>query len=63
MRRAGCKGNYGSHTTQDLGLLAVQARRYSAPAHGSLRHATQQQTLVYLCIQAEEIKNIYQMEL
>jgi len=26
-------------------------------------HATQQQTLAYLCIQAEEVKEIYNMEL
>ncbi len=62
---AGCKGrNYGSHTMRKTWGYWQHKRDAPLPllmeAYG---HATQQQTLAYLCIQAEDIKNIYSMEL
>lgn len=61
---AGCKGNYGSHTMRKTWGYHQHKRGVSIPvlmeAYG---HATQKQTLDYLCIQAEEIKEIYDMEL
>jgi len=59
------KGNYGSHTlrktwgyhqrvTFGLGLPELM---------DCFNHATQRQTLQYLCIQPEEIRNIYANEL
>lgn len=59
------KGNYGSHTLRktwgyhqrvtfkvELPLLMV-----------CFNHTTQQQTLDYLCIQPEEVRNVYENEL
>lgn len=62
---AGCKGNnYGSHTMRKTWGYWQYKRGVPLPllmeAYG---HATQQQTLAYLCIQAEDIKGIYEMEL
>jgi hypothetical protein len=59
------KGNYGSHTlrktwgyhqrvTFGVGLPELMV---------AFNHSTQRQTLDYLCVQPEEIKNIYQNEL
>lgn len=59
------KGNYGSHTlrktwgyhqrvTFDVGLPELMV---------AFNHSTQRQTLDYLCVQPEELKNIYQNEL
>ena len=61
---AGLKGNYGSHTMRKTWGYWQYKRGTPIPilmeAYG---HATQKQTLDYLCIQAEEIKEIYDMEL
>ena len=64
-RAINLKGNYGSHTLRktwgyhqrvsfgtDIPRLMV-----------CFNHSTQRQTLEYLCIQAEEIKDVYQNEL
>ena len=60
----GLQGNYGSHTMRKTWGYWQYKRGVSIPllmeAYG---HATQKQTLAYLCIQAEEIKEIYNMEL
>jgi integrase len=59
------KGNYGSHSlrktwgyhqrvTFGVGLPELMV---------AFNHSTQRQTLDYLCVQPEEIKNIYQNEL
>lgn len=61
---AGLKGNYGSHSMRKTWGYWQYKRGTPLPllmeAYG---HATQQQTLAYLCIQAEEVKEIYNMEL
>ena len=61
---AGLKGNYGSHTMRKTWGYWQYKRGKPLPllmeAYG---HATQQQTLAYLCIQAEEVREIYDMEL
>ncbi len=60
----GLKGNYGSHTMRKTWGFWQYKRGVPIPllmeAYG---HATQQQTLAYLCIQAEDVKQIYDMEL
>jgi len=62
---AGLKGSYGSHTLRKTwGYWQRMERGTAVPllmeAYG---HATQQQTLAYLGIQAAEIAQIYEMEL
>ena len=61
---AGLKGNYGSHTMRKTWGYWQYKRGTPIPllmeAYG---HATQQQTLGYLCIQEADIKEIYNMEL
>ncbi len=61
---AGLKGNYGSHSMRKTWGYWQYKRGTPLPilmeAYG---HATQQQTLGYLCIQAEDIKQVYDMEL
>ena len=57
----GLTGNYGSHTLRKTWGY-FQLRRANAPipflmvAYG---HATQQQTLEYLCIESEEIRALF----
>ncbi len=60
-REAGLRGNYGSHSLRKTWGFH-QLRRVNAPlpylmeAYG---HATQRQTLNYLCIEPEEISALY----
>ena len=63
---AGLKGNYGSHTLRKT--WGYQQRIiHNAPTALLMRafgHASEAQTLAYLCIQPEEIRNLYlEMEL
>jgi integrase len=59
------KGNYGSHTLRKTWgyhqrvTFGVDLPRLMV----CFNHSTQRQTLDYLCVQPEEIKNIYQNEL
>jgi integrase len=61
---AGLKGNYGSHTMRKTWGYWQYKRGKPLPllmeAYG---HATQKQTLAYLCIQAEDVQQIYDLEL
>lgn len=64
-RHAGLRGNYGSHSLRKTWGYWQRVERGTAipllmEAFG---HATQQQTLAYLGIQAEEIAQIYDLEL
>ena len=60
----GLKGNYGSHSMRKTWGWWQYKRGRAVPllmeAYG---HATQKQTLAYLCIQAEEVSELYDMEL
>lgn len=60
----GLKGNYGSHTLRKTWGYWQYQRGVQIPllmvAYG---HASQQQTLDYLCIQHEDIQKIYDLEL
>ena len=62
---AGLKGSYGSHTLRKTwGYWQRMERGTAVPLlMEAFGHATQQQTLAYLGIQAEEIAQIYEMEL
>lgn len=64
-RHAGLKGNYGSHTLRKTwGYWQRMERGTAVPLlMEAFGHATQQQTLAYLGIQAEEIAQIYDLEL
>ncbi|KAI9130016.1 tyrosine-type recombinase/integrase [Acaryochloris sp. CCMEE 5410] len=63
-RWGGLKGNYGSHTLRKTwGYWQYQNRTPIPLLMEAYGHQTQQQTLAYLCIQAPEIAEIYQMEL
>ena len=57
----GLKGNYGSHTLRKTwGYQQRVQRKASIPLlMSAFGHATQSQTLDYLCIQDEEIENLY----
>jgi len=59
------KGNYGSHTLRKT--FGYQQRVHFGVGLPELmvcfNHSTQKQTLDYLCIQPEEVKNIYMNEL
>lgn len=61
---AGCKGNFGSHTMRKTWGFWQYKRGTPIPllmeAYG---HASQQQTLAYLCITGAEVQEIYGMEL
>ncbi|MEM8936662.1 MAG: tyrosine-type recombinase/integrase [Pseudomonadota bacterium] len=63
--QAGLRGNYGSHTLRKTWGYH-QLRKNNAPipllmeAYG---HSTQRQTLEYLCIESEEIEELYALEL
>jgi len=62
---AGLKGSYGSHTLRKTwGYWQRMERGTAVPLlMVAFGHATQQQTLAYLGIQAAEIAQIYEMEL
>jgi len=59
------KGNYGSHTLRKT--FGYQQRVHFGVGLPELmvcfNHSTQRQTLDYLCVQPEEVKNIYMNEL
>lgn len=60
----GLKGNYGSHTLRKT--WGYWQRLHGTPIPllmEAFGHATQQQTLTYLCIQPDEIAQIYDLEL
>lgn len=59
------KGNYGSHTLRKTWGF-IQRVIFKVPLPILMEcfgHATQRQTMAYLCIQPEEIKNVYKNEL
>ena len=60
-RKANCKGNYGSHSLRKTWGY-MQRTKQDTPIPLLMQafgHATQQQTLDYLCIQDAEIDSIY----
>lgn len=60
----GLKGNYGSHTLRKTWGYWQYKRGTPLPLLvEAFGHATQQQTLAYLCIQPQEIQDVYEMEL
>lgn len=64
-REVGLKGNYGSHTLRKTWGYHQRVQN-SAPIPllmEAFGHSTQAQTLEYLCIQDEEIADLYAMEL
>jgi integrase len=64
-RNVGLKGNYGSHTLRKTwGYWQRKERGTAIPLlMEAFRHTTQRQTLEYLCIEADEIAEIYSLEL
>ncbi|MEM8610652.1 MAG: tyrosine-type recombinase/integrase [Cyanobacteria bacterium P01_H01_bin.105] len=64
-RNVGLKGNYGSHSLRKTwGYWQRMERGTAIPLlMEAFGHATQQQTLSYLGIQADEIAEIYELEL
>jgi integrase len=64
-RDVGLQGNYGSHTLRKTwGYWQRMERGTAVPLlMEAFGHATQRQTLAYLGIQAEEIAQIYDLEL
>lgn len=64
-RDVGLKGNYGSHSLRKTwGYWQRMERGTAVPLlMEAFGHATQQQTLSYLGIQADEIAEIYELEL
>jgi integrase len=60
----GLKGNYGSHTMRKTWGWWQYKRGKPVPLlMEAFGHATQQQTLEYLCIQAEDVAELYDLEL
>jgi integrase len=59
------KGNYGSHSLRKTwGYHQRKTFNVDIPTlMQCFNHSTQKQTLAYLCIQPEEIKNVYENEL
>lgn len=59
------KGNYGTHTLRKTWAYHQRVTfKVDWPTiSDALGHASQKQTMVYLCIQPEEIVNMYQNEL
>jgi integrase len=60
-RQARLKGNYGSHTLRKTWGF-MQRKRQDTPVPllmQALGHATQRQTMEYLCIQEKEIEDVY----
>ncbi|NEP19322.1 MAG: tyrosine-type recombinase/integrase [Leptolyngbya sp. SIO4C1] len=64
-RDVGLKGNYGSHTLRKTwGYWQRMERGTAVPLlMEAFGHASQQQTMQYLGIQADEIAEIYELEL
>lgn len=64
-QNVGLKGNYGSHTLRKTwGYWQRKERGTAIPLlMEAFRHATQRQTLEYLGIEANEIAEIYDLEL
>lgn len=61
---SGCVGNYGSHTLRKTWGYHQRQRGTPIPLlMEAFGHKTQQQTLAYLGIQADEIRDIFSMEL
>jgi integrase len=60
----GLKGNYGSHTMRKTWGWWQYKRGKPVPLlMEAFGHATQQQTLEYLCIQAADVAELYDLEL
>lgn len=64
-REVGLKGNYGSHTMRKTWGYhqRVQKNQPIPLLMSAFGHTTQAQTLEYLCIQEEEIQDLYGLEL
>jgi len=64
-RKMELRGNYGSHTLRKtFGFIQRVIFKVGLPELTELfGHASQKQTLEYLCIQPEEIRNIYANEI
>ncbi len=64
-QQVGLKGNYGSHTLRKTwGYQQRGQKNTPIPLlMEAFGHTTQKQTLEYLCIQAEEISELFDMEL
>jgi len=64
-RETGMKGNFGSHSLRKTwGYHQRVQNKAAVPLlMEAFGHATQQQTLEYLCIQSEEIQELYALEL
>ena len=65
-RSIGASGNYGSHSLRKTWGYHQLRNNHSTPAHMLLPilmvafgHSTQEQTLAYLCIQSDEIANLF----
>ena len=64
-RNVGLKGNYGSHSLRKTWGYHQRTQK-NAPVPllmEAFGHTTQKQTMDYLCIQAEEIRDLYSLEL
>ncbi len=60
----GLQGNYGSHTMRKTWGFWQYKRGKPLPLlMEAFGHATQQQTLGYLCLQAQEVAELYDLEL
>lgn len=64
-RDAGMKGNFGSHSLRKTWGYhqRIQNKSPLPLLMEAFGHSTQQQTLEYLCIQSEEIQELYALEL
>lgn len=64
-RDVGMKGNFGSHSLRKTwGYHQRIQNKAAVPLlMDAFGHASQQQTLEYLCIQSEEIQDLYALEL
>jgi integrase len=64
-REINLKGNYGSHTLRKTwGYHQRVTFRVDLPTLMEIfNHSSQRQTLKYLCVQPEEIRNVYENEL
>ena len=64
-REVGLKGNYGSHTLRKTWGYhqRVQKNTPVALLMSAFGHASEAQTLSYLCIQPQEIEALYELEL
>lgn len=61
---AGLRGNYGSHSLRKTWGFWQYKRGTPLPLlMEAFGHQTQQQTMAYLCIQAKEVAQIFEMEL